>query len=154
VQYRKRKIFYGKQNFADLMSVIKKHSEEKFLVPSSDIHKQTMFKLLDADKINYSNAVIYRTVASNLSDVEISKYDLVIFFSPAGIKSLQNNFPDYEQSDKLIAAFGPTTAKAVKDAGLNLTILAPTQSAPSMTMAIDEFLTKQIKDRRRNGRKQ
>ena len=154
VQYRKRKIFYGKQNFADLMSVIKKHSEEKFLVPSSDIHKQTMFKLLDADKINYSNAVIYRTVASNLSDVEISKYDLVIFFSPAGIKSLQNNFPDYEQSDKLIAAFGPTTAKAVKDAGLNLTILAPTQSAPSITMAIDEFLTKQIKDRRRNGRKQ
>ncbi len=153
VQYRKRKIFYGKQNFADLMNVISKHSEEKFLVPSSDIHKQTMFKLLDADKINYSKAVIYRTVASNLSNVEISKYDLVIFFSPAGIKSLQNNFPEYQQNEKLIAAFGPTTAKAVKEAGLKLTIPAPTQSAPSMTMAIDEFLTKEIKDRRRNGRK-
>lgn len=153
VQYRKRKIFYGKQNFADLMSVIKKHGEEKFLVPSSDIHKQTMFKLLDADNIDYSNAVIYRTVASNLSDVEITKYDLVIFFSPAGIKSLQNNFPDYEQNDKLIAAFGPTTAKAVKDAGLKLSIPAPTQSSPSMTMAIDEFLTRQIKEKRRNGRK-
>lgn len=153
VQYRKRKIFYGKQNFADLMDVIKKHSEEKFLVPSSDIHKQTMFMLLDENKINYSNAVIYRTVASDLSKVDIAKYDLVIFFSPAGIKSLQNNFPEYEQGEKLIAAFGPTTAKAVKDAGLKLGIPAPTQSAPSMTMAIDEFLTKDAKDRRRNGRK-
>ena len=112
-----------------------------------------MFKLLDENNINYSNAVIYRTVASNLSHVEISKYDLVIFFSPAGIKSLQNNFPDYEQNDKLIAAFGPTTAKAVKEAGLRLSIPAPTQSAPSMTMAIDEFLTKEAKDRRKNGRK-
>jgi uroporphyrinogen-III synthase len=153
VQYRKRKIFYGKQNFADLMDVIKKHCEEKFLVPSSDIHKQTMFRLLDDNKINYSNAVIYRTVASDLSDVEINKYDLVIFFSPAGIKSLQNNFPNFEQENRLIAAFGPTTAKAVKEAGLKLSIPAPTQSAPSMTMAIDEFLTKQIKDKRRNGRK-
>jgi len=153
VQYRKRKIFYGKQNFEDLINVINKHSEEKFLVPSSDIHKQTMFELLDENNINYSNAVIYRTVASNLSHVEITKYDLVIFFSPAGIKSLQNNFPLYEQNDKLIAAFGPTTAKAVKDAGLKLNIPAPTQSAPSMTMAIDEFLTKEAKDRRKNGRK-
>ena len=153
VQYRKRKIFYGKQNFADLIDVIKKHNEERFLVPSSDIHKQTMFELLDSNKINYSNAVIYRTVASDLSAVEISKYDLVIFFSPAGIKSLQNNFPNYEQKDKLIAAFGPTTANAVIEAGFKLSIPAPTQSAPSMTMAIDEFLTKEVKDRRRNGRK-
>jgi uroporphyrinogen-III synthase len=153
VQYRKRKIFYGKQRFADLLNVVKKHSEEKFLVPSSDIHKQTMFKLLDKEKINYTNAVIYRTVASNLSHVEITKYDLIIFFSPAGIKSLQNNFPDYDQKDKLIAAFGPTTAKAVKEAKLKLSIPAPTQSAPSMTMAIDEYLTKEAKDRRRNGRR-
>ena len=153
VQYRKRKIFYGKQNFVDLMDVIKKHDGENFLVPSSDIHKQTMFKLLDANNINYSNAVIYRTVASDLSAVDIDKYELIIFFSPAGIKSLQNNFPDYSQGEKLIAAFGPTTAKAVKEAGLKLGIPAPTQSAPSMTMAIDEYLTKEVKDRRKNGRK-
>lgn len=153
VQYRKRKIFYGKQNFADLIDVIKKHAEEKFLVPSSDIHKQTMFELLDDNNIDYSNAVIYRTVASDLSKVDIDKYELIIFFSPAGIKSLQNNFPNYEQGEKLIAAFGPTTAKAVKEAKLNLCIPAPTQSAPSMTMAIDEYLTKDAKDRRRNGRK-
>jgi len=153
VQYRKRKIHYGKQNFADLMEVIRKHRNETFLVPSSDIHKQTMFKLLDKDKINYSNAVIYRTVASNLSKVEVSKYDIIIFYSPAGIKSLFSNFPNYDQGDKLIAAFGPTTAKAVKEAGLKLNIGAPTQTAPSMTMAIDEFLDREAKARRRNGRR-
>jgi uroporphyrinogen-III synthase len=153
VQYRKRKIHYGKQNFTDLMEVIRKHRKEKFLVPSSDIHKQTMFKLLDKDKIDYSNAVIYRTVASNLSKVDIDKYDMIIFYSPAGIKSLLSNFPDFKQGDTLIAAFGPTTAKAVKEAGLNLNIAAPTQTAPSMTMAIEEYLDKEAKARRRNGRK-
>ncbi len=153
VQYRKRKIFYGKQNFADLMDVIKKHKDETFLVPSSDIHKQTMFNLLEADKINYTKAVIYKTVASNLSHVEIDKYDMMIFFSPAGIKSLQTNFPEYQQGEKLIAAFGPTTAKAVKEAGMKLNIPAPTHSSPSMTMAIEEFLTKMAKENRRNGRK-
>jgi len=153
VQYRKRKIHYGKQNFADLMEVIRKHRDETFLVPSSDIHKQTMFKLLDKDKINYSNAIIYRTVASNLSKVNVAKYDMIIFYSPAGIKSLQSNFPDYDQGEKLIAAFGPTTAKAVKEAGLKLSIGAPTQTAPSMTMAIDEFLDREAKERRRNGRR-
>jgi uroporphyrinogen-III synthase len=152
VQYRKRKIFYGKQNFADLMDVIKKHEEEVFLVPSSDLHKQNMFTLLDKEKVKYSKAIIYKTVASNLSELDIAKYDLMIFFSPAGIKSLQNNFPDYNQGDKIIAAFGKTTAKAVKEAGLKLNIPAPTQSAPSMSMALDEFLTKQAKEYRRNGR--
>lgn len=152
VQYRKRKIFYGKQNFADLMDVIKKHDDEIFLVPSSDIHKQTMFVLLDQEKVNYTKAVIYKTVASNLSDLDINKYDLMIFFSPSGIKSLQNNFPDYKQGEKIIAAFGNTTATAVKEAGLKLNIPAPTQSAPSMSMAIEEFLIKTAKENRRNGR--
>ena len=152
VQYRKRKIFYGKQNFVDLMEVIRKHSDEAFLVPSSDIHKQTMFELLDKESINYSKAIIYRTVASNLSELDIDKYDLMIFYSPAGIKSLQNNFPKYNQNDKLIAAFGATIAKAVEEAGLKLNIPAPTQSAPSMSMALDEYLTKLLKEHRRNGR--
>lgn len=152
VQYRKRKIFYGKQNFVDLMDVIKKHQEEIFLVPSSDIHKQSMFTLLDGEKINYSKAIIYRTVASNLSHVDIEKYDMMIFFSPAGIKSLQNNFPEYNQGEKLIAAFGATTAKAIKEAGLKLTIPAPTKTAPSMSMALEEYLVKLNRENRRNGR--
>lgn len=153
VQYRKRKIFYGKQNFADLMEVIKKHDEETFLLPSSDIHKQSIFKMLDAENIKYSKAVIYRTVASNLSHIDIKKYDMIIFFSPAGIQSLKNNFPNYSQGDSLIAAFGTTTAQAVKKVGLQLNIPAPTQSAPSMTMAIEQYLTSLAKENRKNGKK-
>lgn len=153
VQYRKRKIFYGKHNFADLLEVIRKHEEETFLLPSSDIHKQSIFSMLDTEKIKYSKAVIYRTVASDLSHVDIHKYDMMIFYSPAGIQSLQNNFPEYSQGEKLIAAFGSTTAQAVQRAGLQLNIPAPTQSSPSMTMAIDEYLTQLVKDNRKNGRK-
>jgi uroporphyrinogen-III synthase len=152
VQYRKRKIFYGKQNFSELMDVIKKHESETFLVPSSDIHKQTMFELLDKEKVKYTKAIIYKTVASNLSDLDINKYDLMIFFSPAGIKSLQNNFPNYNQGEKIIAAFGNTTATAVEEAGFKLNIPAPTQSAPSMSMAIEEYLIKMAKENRKNGR--
>lgn len=152
VQYRKRKIFYGKQNFSELMDVIKKHDTETFLVPSSDIHKQTMFELLDKEKVKYTKAIIYKTVASNLSNLDINKYDLMIFFSPAGIKSLQNNFPDYIQGEKIIAAFGNTTATAVAEAGLKLNIPAPTQSAPSMSMAIEQFLINMAKENRKNGR--
>jgi len=151
VQYRKRKIFYGKQNFADLMEVLKKHKEEKFLVPSSDIHKQSMFEMLNKEKVDYTQAVIYKTVASNLSDLDISKYDVVIFFSPAGVKSLLKNFPDYQQNSSLIAAFGPTTAKAVKEEGLRLDIPAPTKSAPSMAMAIEQYLVKLAKENKKNG---
>ena len=153
VQYRKRKIFYGKQNFSDLMDVIKKHKDESFLVPSSDIHKESMFNMLDDEQINYSKAVIYKTVASDLSHLDIEKYDMMIFYSPTGIKSLQNNFPSYNQGDKLIAAFGKTTAKAVTEAGLQLNIPAPTKSAPSMSMALEEFLTQLARENRRNGRK-
>lgn len=153
VQYRKRKIFYGKQNFADLMEVIKKHEEETFLLPSSDMHKQAIFELLDKSKINYTKAIIYRTVDSNLSHINIDKYDMMIFFSPAGIESLKNNFPTFTQGEKLIAAFGKTTALAVKKAAFKLNIPAPTQSAPSMTMAVEEYLTKLIKENRKNGRK-
>jgi len=149
IQYRKRKIFFGKQQFTDLMDIIKKHDEENFLVPSSDIHKQSMFQTLDKAKINYQRAIIYRTVAANLSHVDINSFDCLIFFSPAGIRSLQNNFADFKQEDRVIGAFGHTTAKAVKDAGFKLNIPAPTQTAPSMTMALEEFLTKQLKAARR-----
>jgi uroporphyrinogen-III synthase len=108
-----------------------------------------MFKLLESGKIDYTRAVIYRTVAANLSHLDIDSFDCLIFFSPAGIKSLQNNFPDFKQGDKLIGAFGHTTAKAVKEAGFTLNIPAPTQTAPSMTMALDEFLSKQAKNARK-----
>ncbi len=145
VQFRKRKVFHGKQNFKDLLEIIKKHKEEKFLLPCSDIHKQSLPRLLDDNKISYSKAVIYRTLASDLSDLEIDKYDMMIFFSPSGVKSLTKNFPDFQQGTKKIGVFGPTTAKAVKDAGFKLDVNAPTKTAPSMTMALDQYLEKAYK---------
>ncbi len=153
VQYRKRKIFFGKQNFNDLLELIKKHSEESFLVPSSDVPNQKMFTVLDKEKIDYQRGIIYRTVPSDLSKLDIQKYDMLVFFSPAGINSLMTNFPDYEQHDQLIAAFGPATKKAVKDAGMKLNIIAPTQTAPSMAMAVDEFISKMEKENRKRNRK-
>ncbi len=148
VQYRKRKIFHGRQNFVDLLEILSKHSEEKFLLPCSDIHKQNLTRLLDNYKINYTKAIIYRTLASDLSHLKINNYDMLIFFSPSGVRSLLKNFPDYKQGETLIGVFGPTTAKAVKDAGLKLNLNAPTKTAPSMAMALDKFLEKMMKKNR------
>ena len=142
--YRKRKIFYGKQNFADLMDTIKKHKTEKFLVPCSEEHNQEISDLLEQNKITYSKAVIYRTAIDDLASIFGSKlnFDMLVFFSPIGIKSLLINFPKFVQGDIKICAFGATTAKAVTDAGLRLDVMAPTPQAPSMTMALDQFLAK------------
>ena len=140
VQYRKRKIFSGKQTFEDLVEIIIKHKEEKFLMPCSDVHQANLTRILDENEINYSKAVIYKTLASDLSDIDISSYDLLVFFSPAGVKSLFKNFPGFKQNSTLIGAFGPTTISAVKESGLKLDIAAPTKTALSMTDAIDQYL--------------
>ena len=145
VQYRKRKVFHSKENFSNLAELIKKHKTEKFLLPCSDVHKQEIPKMLEDNKISYKKAIIYRTLASDLTDIDINKFDMLVFFSPSGIKSLFKNFPDFTQSSIAIAAFGPTTAKAVTDAKLSLTISAPSKTAPSMTMAIEEYLQKEMK---------
>ncbi|MFA8449240.1 MAG: uroporphyrinogen-III synthase [Bacteroidales bacterium] len=140
VQYRKRKIFFGNQIFAQLMDVIKKHKSEKFFLPCTDAAKLSMLKMLDDAGIKYSKAIIYKTVSSDLSDIKIEDYDMLIFFSPSGVESLFENFPDYNQGDTVIATLGPATAKAVEKHKLKLNINAPTKVAPSMTMAIDQFL--------------
>jgi uroporphyrinogen-III synthase len=142
VIYRKRKIFHGKQTFLDLIDVIKKHKEEKFLLPCSDKHKEEVPEVLDQLNINYTKAIIYKTVCSDLSDLADVNYDVLVFFSPSGIKSLFQNFPKFKQNKTRIAAFGPTTAKAVKEAGLKLDIHAPMPAAPSMTMALEQYISK------------
>jgi uroporphyrinogen-III synthase len=142
VQFRKRKIFHGDQNLTQLMEVIKKHKTEKFLLPCSDLHNKDLPNLLEASKIEYREAILYRTVSDDLSSLNIDKYDLLVFFSPQGIRSLFNNFPTFLQGTKLIGAFGPSTATAASEAGLKVEILAPTNTAPSMTMAIDQYLAK------------
>jgi uroporphyrinogen-III synthase len=148
VQYRKRKIFHGKQSFEELLEIIKKHKEEKYLLPCSDIHKASISKMLEDSAINYTKGIFYRTLASDLSYLNIKDYDMLIFFSPSGIASLFKNFPEFQQNSTVIGAFGPTTSKAVKDSGLQLNIEAPTKTAPSMTMAIEEYLQKNHKKSR------
>lgn len=140
VVYRKRKIFHGKQRFADLIDVMKKHKSENFLLPCSDILKKDIPELLEKNKFKYTKAVFYRTVASDLSDLEDVYYDMLVFFSPAGIESLFKNFPDFKQNDTRIAAFGPTTTKAVESHGLVVNVKAPNPQAPSMTMAIENYV--------------
>jgi uroporphyrinogen-III synthase len=145
IVYRKRKIFHSTGKFPDLVEVIKKHKQEKFLVPLSDIHKPEIPNLLTKAKIKFTKAILYRTVSSDLSDLKDINYDVLVFFSPSGIKSLMQNFPDFEQKDTLIASFGPATAKAVKEAGLRLDIQAPMPQAPSMTAALEMYIKKHNK---------
>lgn len=145
VQYRKRKIFHGRQSFDELMEIIKKHKEENYLLPCSDIHKVSMSNMLDESGVTYSKAIFYKTLASDLSHLKVNDYNMLIFFSPAGVESLFKNFPDFKQNNTIIGAFGPTTAKAIKDSGMTLTIEAPSKTSPSMTMAIEEYLQKNNK---------
>lgn len=140
ITYRKRKIFYGNGTFSDLMEYILKHKDEKFLLPLSDMHKPEIPNLLSRSKVKYSKAILYRTVCSNLSDLQNVNYDILVFYSPSGIKSLLKNFPDFKQNSTKIASFGTTTAKAVREAGLRLDIEAPKPEAPSMTMALEQYI--------------
>lgn len=145
VQYRKRKIFYGRHTFSQLLEVIVKHKTENFLLPCSGSSETDLSKILKDNKIKHSKAVMYETIASDLSSIDINSYDLIVLFSPSGVKSLFTNFPNYEQGKTLISAFGPSTCKAVKEAGLKLSIEAPTKTAPSMTMAIEQYIDAVLK---------
>ena len=141
VQYRKRKVFFGATGkFVDLLPAIVKHPNEKYFIPMSDVHNDEIKDALDAKKINHTEAVMYRTVSNDFTADEKFDYDMLLFFSPAGIASLLKNFPEFDQKDIAIGCFGPATAKAVKDAGLRLDLEAPTVEAPSMTAALDKFL--------------
>ena len=142
IVYRKRKVFHGKQSISDLIDVIRKHKDEKFLLPCTDIHKAEIPECLKLNNIGFTEAVIYKTVCSDLSDLAKVNYDMLVFFSPAGVRSLFKNFPNFKQNGTRIAAFGPSTAKAVLDASLRLDIQAPMPAAPSMTMAIEQYLKK------------
>ena len=140
IVYRKRKIFHGKSSLNDIEDVLVKNKEERYLIPLSDNHKPEIPMLLERLKLKYTKAILYRTVSSDLSDLAKIDYDILVFYNPAGIKSLFHNFPDFEQNDIKIASFGETTARAAKEAGLRLDIQAPIPEAPSMTMALDMFI--------------
>lgn len=140
ITYRKRKVFIGKQKVEDLLSVLKKHKECKFLLPCSDILKDSIPQFLNDNDIDFTKSIMYKTVCSDLSDLENVFYDILVFYSPSGIKSLYQNYPNFKQNNTRIAAFGPTTSKAVLDAGLSLNIKAPSAEFPSMTMALEQYI--------------
>ncbi len=143
VQYRKRKVFFGTTGkIDDLIPTMAKHKTEKYLVPMSDVHNDSIAKMLDAKKLVHRECVMYRTVSNDFTPEEVKKfdYDMLIFFSPSGIESLTKNFPNFNQGEIAVATFGPATAKAVKDAGLRLDLEAPSEKYPSMTSALQHYL--------------
>ncbi|MDY5814411.1 MAG: uroporphyrinogen-III synthase [Bacteroides sp.] len=141
VQYRKRKIFFGSTGkVEDLMPTILKHKTEKYLIPMSDVHNDDVKNLFDKHKLTHTEAVMYRTVSNDFTAEEVFDHDMIVFFSPAGVSSLQKNFPDFKQDEIRIGTFGATTAQAVRDAGLRLDLEAPSPQAPSMTAALELFL--------------
>ena len=140
IVYRKRKIFHGTTGKLEgLVPALVKHNKERYLYVVSDVNK-TDSNVLDEHKINYTKAVMYRTVSNDFAPEEQFDYDMLLFFSPQGIDSLMKNFPEFKQGDIKIGTFGPSAASAVKNAGLRLDFEAPTPKAPSMTAALDIFL--------------
>ena len=146
VVYRKRKIYVGQKDFIDLTNLLKKYKDEKFLLPASDQLNAEAPIILNNLKVDWTQAVFYKTVMSDLSDLADVYYDILAFFSPTGIKSLFKNFPDFQQKDTRIAVFGSTTQKEALEHGLRVDIMAPTPESPSMTMALDKYITKSNKD--------
>ena len=143
VQYRKRKVFFGTNGKMDtLLPLMVKHKTEKYFVPLSSVHNDEITNMLNEANLQHTEGVMYRTVSHIYEPSELEGYDMMIFFSPAGIVSLKENLPNFVQGDTQIACFGPTTAAAIKEAGLRLDLEAPTAEAPSMTMALEQYLAK------------
>lgn len=150
IHYRKRKVFYGATGkLTDLVTIMNKHTEEKYLFITSDVQNEDTLLTLEKAKITYEKAIMYKTVSNDFEKDEEFNYDMLLFFSPVGISSLLKNFPDFIQGEIQIGCFGATTAQAVHDAGLRLDIEAPLPGVPSMTMALENFLKEYNKKTRK-----
>ncbi len=143
VQYRKRKVFFGNNGkIDDLLPHILKHKNEKYFIPQSDVHNDAFSHLLSSKNIFHTTGVMYRTVSNDFEPEEKFDYDMVIFFSPSGVQALKKNFPNFEQGNVAIGTFGSATAQSVRDAGLTLNLEAPSPEFPSITAALDAYITK------------
>lgn len=141
IVYRKRKVFVGKRYIQDLEAALNKHKEtENILVPCSNLGSKNVVNYLKENNFNFQDLMMYRTVSSDLSDLSDITYDVLVFFSPLGITSLYENFPDFKQKETRIAVFGNSTSKAVVEMGLEINIKAPAPETPSMTMALERYL--------------
>ena len=143
VQYRKRKVFFGTNGKIDgLMPQMLKHKDEKYLVPLSSVHNDDIKNMLDSKGLKHSECVMYRTISNDFTEEEKKDfdYDMLVFFSPTGVKALKKNVPDFKQGDIKIAAFGPATAKEVEAEGMHIDLVAPSKEHPSMTSALKAYL--------------
>ncbi len=146
IVYRKRKVFVGQRKIEDLHASFQKHKEaEKFLLPCSNLGAKNVVKYLSENDIDFKELMMYKTVSSDLSDLKDITYDILVFFSPLGITSLYENFPDFKQNKTRMAIYGKTTSKEVLDRGLTINIAAPAEGVPSMSMAIENYLNKSNK---------
>ncbi len=144
IVYRKRKVFVGVRRIGDLSTALNKNKKEKFLLPCSNLGSKDVVEYLKTNEFDFQDAMMYRTVASDLSDLSDITYDVLVFFSPLGISSLYENFPDFKQNNTRIAVFGKSTSKAVLDRGLTINIQAPAPETPSMTMALESYIKKAL----------
>ncbi len=142
IVYRKRKVTVGKRTIEDLKTGLIKHKKEKFLLPCSNLGAKKASSFLDDNGFDWQEAVMHRTVPSDLSDLSDVTYDILVFFSPLGIHSLYENFPDFKQNETRLAIWGSSTKKAVEEHGLHINIYAPSPEFKSMTMAIEAYLQK------------
>ncbi|MBQ5935540.1 MAG: uroporphyrinogen-III synthase [Bacteroidales bacterium] len=141
IVYRKRKIFFGTGTVASMVQAIgTKHKGEHFLIACTDNLKPEVHKLFTKEKLKHGSAVFVRTVSNDLSGLNPHDYQVVAFYSPSDVKSLQEAYPDFEQKDLVFATFGPSTAKAMEEAGLKVDIKAPTPNAPSIAEALSNYL--------------
>ncbi len=146
ITYRKRKVSVGKRNIEDMKAAFIKHKKEKFLLPCSNLGAKDVSNFLTENGFDWDEAVMFKTVCSDLSDLSDVTYDILVFFSPLGIMSLYENFPDFKQNDTRLAIWGTSTKKATEEQGLDINIYAPTPEFKSMTMAIEDYLQKSNKD--------
>ena len=144
-QLRKRKMFVGKGTNSSFLDLLKQHKTLNYLFPCSNIRHEVIPNFLEKMEIEHTEAIMYHTVNSDLSDLASVYYDILVFFSPQGISSLFANFPDFEQEDRAIAGWGKTTDLALSEAGLKNTIAAPTPEYPSMVAALEGFIKSKLK---------
>lgn len=144
IVYRKRKVFVGVRKIVDLSAALEKNKKEKFLLPCSNLGSKDVVQYLTEKNYDFTDAMMYRTVASDLSDLSDITYDVLVFFSPLGISSLYENFPGFQQNDTRIAVFGKSTSAAVTDRGLTINIKAPAPGISSMTMALENYIKKAL----------
>lgn len=140
VQYRKRKVFFGQQYLSELIELMSKHKDENYLFPCSEEKMSDFTRLLDKAKFKYTRAMMYYSQPKDLTQFDLKEYDMIVLFSPIGVKALKQSFPDIKSGDIAIAALGPSTHAALNAAGLNLDVAAPTKVSPSMAMAIENYI--------------